>query len=204
MSFQSVHDLLTPPSIVRKTKFWDWFDGDSLKSWWTTRDVVGTGTFAMSDAVDEGFKISTGGSSGDRSEIYFNDIRHYSETGSIIIWVAKAVDSTNALTDIGSTNDGTTTAYSIIRFHTGQANWNYLSKGAGAGSIDLGIARDNNFNEWKISHNTASVTIFNNDILTGVATSNIPTSRQQPYAASGAIEAAAKDLLLRRCEAYNT
>jgi len=86
MTFNSVYEILDPISTIRKQRFWDWFDGDALRSWWAQTSFGAGGTVSMEDAVDEGLKIVTNTASLDGQQIDFNDERHYSETASIFYW----------------------------------------------------------------------------------------------------------------------
>jgi len=61
---ESLYSKLNHPTQVAKQRVVERFDGDTLDERWTTEDTDGTNTFAMADVIDEGFEITTGGSSG--------------------------------------------------------------------------------------------------------------------------------------------
>ncbi len=92
----SVYELLNPLTQERKTRFWDWFDGDALNAMWTEAPVGGGGTVSMDDAVDGGVKIVTNAGNNDGIAITHNQIRHFSDTPTMIaIWKTTSTSSLN-------------------------------------------------------------------------------------------------------------
>jgi hypothetical protein len=208
MTFGSVYEILTPLTTVRKQKFWDWFDGDDLKSIWTKTDLYGgTGIFAMSDNTDEGFSVKTDTGSGDQSELDFNNIRHYSHTASVCISVVRRVSATAVITgfvgqivgddlEVASYNDSTVGS-SFKRLYTADA-----STGSDA---DSSVAPDTAWTTAKIVMGSSDIRLWINGVLEVTKTTNRPTVKQQPYfsvftqSGGGTIEGR-----IRYYEAYNT
>jgi hypothetical protein len=87
--YDSMYESRSDLTTVQKQHFVEWFSGSALDSIWTERDLVGTGTFAMDDSVDGGYKISAGSGGTDQQQIDFNGIRHYEEQGCVMIAVSK-------------------------------------------------------------------------------------------------------------------
>lgn len=206
MSFQSVHDMLTPPGIVRPQKFWDFLDGDSLRSWWTATNL-GSGSIAMDDTVDKGLLITTGASSGNEGHITFNDIRHYSHVSSVCIAVTKANDATNRDMHAGFTEQtGSVFNTRASYLDASAATFKRLqtSVNGSTTNTDTSIVLDENWTKSKVELRASSVLISLSDTLEGISTSNVPDVALQPYCRFETKEAAAKTGNIRRMECYNT
>jgi len=102
---QSVFELTDPFGFDRKKRFWDYFDGNSLKSFWHFVNVAGSGSGAMFDGIDGGYEITTGTSSSDSSAITFNGIRHFSNIACSCVISGKKVESANSNQVAGFSND---------------------------------------------------------------------------------------------------
>jgi len=204
MSFQSVHDLLVPPGIVRKQKFWDFFDGDSLRSWW---NVNSTGSNGMVDTVDEGYFLTTGTADNNRESIDHNDINHYSATGATCIFVMRNTETTLRRFFAGFKDSESFGHYAVIDDDTdnGSGNVELVSRdGSSTGAVDLGLSLDETFHKWQLNFRTSSVLAFRDNVLSGLATSNLPTTAQQLNAAAQTRTTAARTAHIRYFEAFNT
>ena len=208
MSFQSVHDMLVPPGIVRKTKFWDFFDGDSLRSWWTRIDHSGTGTDGMVDGVDEGaFVKADTASSGNMSALGFDSPQHYSDSGSVFISVVRAVN-TDGIVNVGlrgniqtqysrnsiqyDNRDGET----FKRLVTGDNSTTTLT--------DSTVAVDQAWTKTKGEARTSSALLFIDDVLEVATTSTLPTTKMEPIISDFNISGGPAETRVRYYEAYNT
>ena len=94
MTYGSVYEITNPLTTVAKQHFVEWFSGEDLDSKrWAYADYLSsnhTGSGMVND-IDGGFKLvgdsSTAGSQ--NTLISFNDKKQYSNTGSVVIWIAK-------------------------------------------------------------------------------------------------------------------
>jgi len=207
MSFQSVHDLLTPPGVVRKQKFWDWFSGDSLKSYWTFANESGSGgSGAMQDAVNGGYQITTDTSSNDYSGISFSNIaNHYSATASSFIAVANR-DSTLSRYWAGlmETKNGVGDYYICDNV---SANTFYILKTSDGGTntdTNTSVAVDTTVRKSQGISNNSSIALWLDDVLEAINTANLPTTALQPNYVVMTNTTAAKTGSIRYFEAYNT
>lgn len=208
MTFSSVYEILTPITTVRKTKFWDWFDGDDLRAIWTTRNITGTGTFAMSDVADDGFTVQSGATSSDESRIDFNSIRHYLQTACVFIGVMKAVSNSSSAQYCGLVNP--TTTYdgidrAIFVLDTANSNTSLrTADGSTSSETTTDVVNDTNFHSVKIECSSANIKLTQDGVLKVTKTTNRPTTRLEPNFGVKTTSAAAKALRARYCEVYNT
>lgn len=207
MTFSSVYQILTPLKTVRKQKFWDWFDGDNIRSWWSETVFGGGGTVSMADAVDEGLKIVSNTADQDGKQIDFNDIRHYSETASILIGVIRlllttsqdimvAFRSVKTGTDITFT--GCDTIFDNVKFilRTGDGTTTSFSSTA--------INLDTIFRNHKTECGSANIKYTLDGILEITKTTNRPTAKLQPVFFAQTRTTTAREGHIRYLEAYNT
>lgn len=208
MTFDSVHEILTPLTTLRKTKFWDWFDGDDLRSWWSKVNVNGTNTFAMDDAVDGGFKIVTGAVNNNRGTIWFNDINHYSPTASIVIFITKFDNSvSNYEAGLSATNDPDAVIDDkiLVRALTTVSFFHlFSSEGTTESTIDSDIARDAVFHGFKIENLVSSAKLFIDGIEKVTKTTNLPDAKIQPAFEIRTRDATTAQANIRYFEAFNT
>lgn len=206
MTFGSVYEILTPLSTVRKTKFWDWFDGDDLRSWWTKTNTAGVGTFAMVDAVDEGFSITCGTASNDGSNIDMNNINHYSAISTIVISVFRRVTATAASIQQVTANDNTTfTHYGLIADDTDFTNYVMITRdGTTQSNQEATFARDAAFHSHKMEFGSANVKATIDGGLEITKTTNRPTADLQPVFRIFARGTGGKEGRIRYMEAYST
>ena len=209
MTFSSVYEILTPLTTVRKTKFWDWFDGDDLRSWWTKRDRAGTGTFAMADAVGEGFSIQSGAVANDISQIDFNDIRHYSNTVSIVQAIIRALSTASQFAVVGFVNPATAVNinFSEVGTNTGQDATNFSITTADATTVSAtgsDLALDTIFRLHKIEMTSTSNIYSIDGVIKVTKITNLPTNKLQPFFMVVTSVSSAKEGRIRYLEAYNT
>ena len=205
--YESFDDLTT----VRKQHFVEWFCGNHLNTdIWNEHDVDGTGTFAMKDSEDGGFSVKAGTSSGDESELDFNNIRPYSHTGSVCIFVTKAIASNSYWTNnVGFTNtQGLSTDYACMQNQDSDTYFSLISKDGSTfnrGSSDIAV--DNNWHGFKLECTSTHLKLTIDGVLEVNKTDNRPTAKLQPvvniYTQSGSAPTAGEGLI-RYFEAYNT
>jgi len=205
MSFQSVHDMLTPPGIVRKTKFWDFFDGDSLRSWWTLTDSTGTGSGAMNDAIDGGYRLTSGTGFFDLIRIDFNNISHYEETGCVFIGILNIDSITSNTQSAGLADTGPASPHRALYKNASGSTFLQLETNGGSTTTgDSSIAIDTVTHKAQINMRSASALLTIDDLLEVVNTANLPTQPMQPTLVMLGQAGSAKTGNYNYCEAYNT
>ena len=208
---QSLYSKLYNPAQIAKQRVVERFDGDALDERWTTVDIVGTGSFAMVDIVDEGFQITTGANSLDRSTIWFNDIRHYDFNASRIIFVCRNVVTTTrgwrsgfsrTNDPIGVTDhravieDDTVTGGGVLRLLAGNATSSALA--------NMTTSQNIVFHKYSVETKASSIQGKVDNILEATISSTLPTASMQPVFEVITRAAATRELRIRYCEAYNT
>jgi len=204
MTFTSVHEILNPLTQERRQRLWEWFDGDALGSRWTTRDITGTGTFAMNTEVNGGFRITTGTNSSDSSSIWFNDINHYSHLTAVIIWVSRRVGATT-FSAVGLTDDvfDVSSNQTNIQDDTGDTNKTFVTASGTATSSSTGVAINTNFTSYKITAGSSVYTAFVDGIQRVTNSTDKPTGKMQPNANCFARSTGGKSIDVRYYEAFN-
>jgi len=202
------------PSTMRiipaKTHFVEWFCGDNLddKRWVT--GTSGTSVFAMSDSIDGGFSLKTGGVNGNKSWIDFggNDVRQFANNGSACIVVSKLVSTNYGYMEVGMNGNDYMEVKSAIRWYSDSYNNNIKFKVDSHTAIDSGLSagEENNWHCYKIETKTSSSEGKIDGVLK--TTSDIPNAygtNLQPFVyvanseGGGVIEG-----LVRYFEAWNT
>ena len=207
MTFESVYEILNKPTEIRKQRFWDWFDGDALRSWWTKNDLVGNGTFAMVDTVDEGFGVTTGAINNNSSSINFGDIRPFNETACVCIGIVKRVsDLSNLKSGLANITLNDSIESAFYRDDTVRT-FKELRTGDNIGNTVLAtdIVIDTNFTKYKIECGSANIKLSLDGILKITKTTDRPTVRLQPDPLNMSTRtSAAREGRSRYCEVYNT
>lgn len=211
MTFANVYEMLNHPAEVRKTHFWDWFDGDDLKSWWFERHFT-AGTVAMADEVDGGIKITSGATTSDVLTIDFNDIRHYAYDGSIVECVFKrsSVSSSHQVM-AGTIAPGNYTSWH--GYQAGQngpvdtSNFSMRSNDGGVTDSRTSFSEsiDTNYHRYKMKVNGTNFTTWFDGILAATKTNDLPSQKLQPTLLTNSHNQNSSAIL--QCtyiEAYNT
>ena len=174
---------------------------------WTTNDVTGTNTFAMSDSVDGGFQITTGSGNGDHGTITFNDIRQYAHNGSTIIGVVK-FDETTIDGAFGLSNSNSLgSSHSVLWNESIETNFKLSTSGTGARTeTDTSVVRDTSTRTVKIVNGSSDVNMyFDNVLVSTISSPNpVPNAAMQPIFYLKTQSAATKTGHITYCEAYNT
>lgn len=205
----SIYEHLTPAGLIaeQKTHFVEWFSGDALDSIWTYRDVSGTGSGAMNDAVDGGYSITSGASNPNSSMIDFNDINHYSNTGSVVIGVSKNNTATDYFHIVGFTEQVGSPADTRISYNqdsTASFQILYTSVNGSSTTTNTTLSLDQVFNKSKIELRASTAVLWVNDTLECISTSTLPDVALQPHFRQGTRTSAARTGSIRYMECYNT
>ena len=204
--FDSMYESFNPLTTVNKQHFVEWFSGSALDSIWTQTDVAGTGTFAMDDTVDGGFKITTGASGSNESNINFNNKRQYEETACVCIAVWKTFATSLQETHVGlSANITSYPVNSAALYVDNGGNFNIrTADGSTSSQTSTGTAVDTNFHSYKIECKSADIEMSVDGVKTNDKTTNRPTIPMQPFSAVRHISGGAQSTSTRYMECYNT
>ena len=209
MVFDSVYEMFNPLTSVRKQHFWDWFSGRTLNMGtdgrWAYTDRIGNHTGSgMVDEADGGFKLQ-GDTSTNQTLIAFNDKKEFSNTGSVVIWVAK-MGATGTSKQGGWGMCGVMPNYwqNGMKLNVPQnSNYGFYTMDASTESatdIDP-IADTETWRVYKLEQLDGSAECTINGVLEATRTANMSTTAMQPFMYS---KFADSPSYARYCEAYNT
>jgi hypothetical protein len=174
-SLTSVYELTTPFGKERKQRFWDYFDGDALRSWWNTS---GTATISMDDTVNSGVKIVTTSTSGSSGTIDTNTINHYSNTGHVIISRWKSDSATNIDYIVGlATRTGATNRAYIILENSPNAIDLATRDGSTYSSVSFISSPDANWHNFKQQMTSTNFRGYMDGNFEAVKTNNLPADK---------------------------
>ena len=190
--------------MVRKQQVIDNFVGDSLNERWNEHNAQGTGTFAMVDAINEGFSVICGGGLNDSSQINFNDINQFDPASVQCIVEARSIQDTLQEFDFGLRN-GLAGHFIIFSQKTNSSTFIRMSVNDGSGTInDTSVSNDTVWHNFIFILKTSLARFYIDGIFEGVITTNLPTQKLQPRFRVGNDTAAAREGRTRYYEAYNT
>jgi len=204
-AFQSMTEALDPaPGIVPKTHFVEWFSGDALDSIWTLTDIVGTGSGAMNDATNGGYRITTGGTDDNETSINCNDIRHYSNTASMISIVMVRAATARIRGGFSEDTD-MTNSFALIQNDFDDTNYELSTDdGTTETSTASSTAVDTTKRRHDITLSSASIQSRIDGTLEVAKTTNLPDTTQQPFCSVKARSTGAKTGDIQYLEAYST
>jgi hypothetical protein len=206
---RSLYELLHPSGVVAKQRVVDNFSGDALNERWTTFSSAGSGTFAMTDTINEGFSITTSTTNDAYAEIDFNDKRQFG-TSSGFISEVKRVSATSANLGVGLANTimltNNTSHYGWLN-QTTDTNYLMVSNNdtSTRTTVDSGEPIDENWHTLSAILNATNVRgYFDGDFKT-VESTDLPLIKMQPSLIIDAPSGAnSKEARIRYFEAYNT
>ncbi len=204
---RSLYELLHPLGVIAGQQVVDNFSGDSLNERWTTLNRAGTNTFQMNDGIDQGFEIISDTSELDSGVIAFNDINHYSETGSVNISVARLVTSiTDQFMFTGFTNDDGTSVdrVGLDTDSSGNTKFLLITTNVSNTTVDTGINLDLIFRLWRTEIQSSLCKLSDESGLLAISTTNLPDTPLQPYFRMGTRVFASRTGRIRYMEAWNT
>ena len=201
----SIYELINAPTNVMKQHFVEYFSGDALDTYrWTSTQVNSPATFAM---IDGGFRITADSGANNEGMINFNNIRPFSHTGSVAIWIEKDVQTSSYTGYCGLAN-GITGVDSdfpeIALLYNWSVNTNMGLRTGDASTkstTESSVALDTNWHCHKIELTSSNVTHTIDGVLETTKTTNRPTAKLQPVAG---VFGNGKSIDVRYCEAYNT
>ncbi len=205
----SVYELTTPFGALRKQRFWDYFDGDALGSRWTESDFSGSGSFGMTDLVNEGYRITTALVSNASSGINFNNIHQYDFQASAYIAEWRAVEGDQILVFSGlmDSQSSTGTDAIVTRLDVGETDYYLRSADATTPSNSATtISNDTNWHTHNFTINSTVARYWIDGNLEVAKTTNLPTVKLQPSfnSFSRTSPTTATKARIRYMECYNT
>ena len=209
MAFPSVYEMTNPLTTVRKQHFWEYFSGSTLNIRWTTSNITHTGTYAMVDEVDEGFSILSS-TSGARSAIGFNNIRHYAPRASVAIFDLKRITDASHDSYAGFKFDHSNSTF-LNTAVVSQASYAtniglYTGDGSTATNLEGTTSRDTAWHNYKIENGTDDIKLSIDGVVDVTKTTNRPetSTKLQPFILNSTNTAATRDTRIKYFEAYNT
>ena len=226
---KSIYDQLNENGTVAKQRVVDNFTGDALDTdrWSTSKDSYnsGTPTFAMSDEIDGGFKVTAEGSIdnssggvGSASSWAGNNIRHFAHNGSVYIDVFKQNTASShhkvCTHGFGETLRGDGAGNNASLWLNGvNAGASYFTtrtcSGSGnqSGDVSSDVAYDQNWHSYKIENKSSKVEFTLDGVLktNNTTTSNIPQGKMAPISGiQGTSTSTAPSYSIKYVECYNT
>tara|TARA_R110000765_G_scaffold81640_1_gene159619 strand:+ start:339 stop:965 length:627 start_codon:yes stop_codon:yes gene_type:complete len=206
---KSMYDQLNAHGTVAKQRFVETFSGSGLDTDRWNVTTTGNGAATMSDEADGGLKITSDSGATGGIMINFNNIRQYSQTGSVCIFVGKRTSASDAQMLGGlSSNTALNEDVASIKDYTGYAgNKQFATANNGSWQTqDTTVAKSTNYNSYKIELLSSSVTMSVDGLTEITNSTQVPDAPVQPffYASESAGAASAKSAQIRYMEAYNT
>ncbi len=200
---ESIYEIFTPLTVERKQHFWEWFVGDTIKNCWTKNALFGTSIGAMCSNIDGGFKSAWSVDSVNTTYT-FNDVRHYSETGSVWITTTKRTTAGQIIVGLSST-DRHNTQYNSYQDSTSGTFKTLINRnGSCTTTTNTSVCVDTNWTSAKGELTCAASMIWIGNTLEGTSTTNLPTVVMQPIFQHVAISSSNVDISMRYFEVYNT
>ncbi len=205
---KSIYDQLNASGTIAKQRVVETFTGDALDTdRWNTTNVNGSNTFAMADSVDGGFQLTTAGADSNSGTINFNNIRHFSATGAVMISVWKK-DIVNCAGVTGFKNaTGAIYPTSQCAYVRNGSTSSYVELLSGAGSVtdstDSTTATSQAFHNYKIELSSDVKLTYDGTLI--ITKSGVPSSALQPFTGIQKRSGAGTAILNNRyMECYNT
>lgn len=209
MTFASVYEVLTPISTVRKTKFWDWFDGDAIRNWWLVSFTISDGSSGMNDVVNEGAFLTTGTTIQSGKFLEAGGVRHYSHTASKFIGIIQAENTTNNETAIGGNTEATggpNNNFAMVGVFSSISTTDFviLTGGGTVTGTAATFSLDTNFHTHLLENTSSNNIYFIDGGLEVTKSTNRPTLKLQSIVWQKTRTSSAKTGNIRYFEAYST
>lgn len=186
----------------------DRFNGNDLDERWLVSILRGTGTVFMQDDIDEGLNIRALGTPSPqfKSKISFGDIKHYSNTGAVMIGIWRVVEGADNPAKMALINISTDILNENFVQTQNSANFNIVSNDGTTTSSTAGSAyTETDFQKFQITLTPTVATLIANGILEVTHTTNLPTARLEPtFQQNSTVANVPKNLRVRYAEAFNT
>ncbi len=184
--------------------FVEWFSGDALDTIWNQLDTQGSATFAMVDAIDEGFSITCGAGLNDSSQINFNGINHYDPSGlENIAWV-RSMSIVQQEIDHGLRETLTGHRITFSQKNNSSTFTRTTTNGGSDNIQNSSKTSDTLWHKYRFKLDSISARFYIDDDFENVHTTQLPTDGLQPRFRVANDTAAAKEGRMRYFEVWNT
>ncbi len=168
-------------------RFLYFFAGDALDTdVWNKRDINGTNTFAMIDAVDGGYSILTDATADSRASLDFNNIRQYDFDASTFLCTMRTmIVNSNQLVAHGLVNDptsdfGNTSNGVQVESATSTGFEVASSDGTTRTTTTMSLTHDTNYHNYKTVLSATNIVVDADGVLDTTKTTNLPDAKLQP------------------------
>lgn len=197
-------------TVVDGARFVDYFSGDSLKSWWTIRNIQGSNTYLSHNSIDGGLAITTGAINNDIGQIDFNDIKQFDPANAVMTVIAKCNESTSRILkfELGDQDTRTQedpaellryiddTRDTFIRLTTSlNETSTVVDTVISSGGTGKNLIRLEGF--------SGSATLSMNDSLVATSTTNLAVAISEPKIKARTLTTASRRVNLTYCEVWN-
>lgn len=210
--FSSMYEAFVNLTTLKKQFFEQWMAAKQRSSIWTTGGSAGSSS--MTDDVDQGLDISTGGSNNDTQFIHFNNKRQFNYQASMLLSLMRAVTTTPTAMLAALLRDTAQAGNLLLSVGTNymaigkeeSSNFKIITAdGSTASGTDSDVAGDNSFHLHQ-GEMTASNNKYTLDgVLKVTKTTNLcATNGLQPFAGVRTGTAAVRNMKLKYISAWNT
>jgi len=193
-------------SEEQKQHFVEWFSGDSLDSIWTFTDHAGTGSGAMNDAVDGGYRITTGATTDNNSSINFNDINQYSHNASVFeVVIRRNTTFTQSQSGLAEQIASLADTWIAYRDDTSSSFKELQTKlNSSTTNVDSTVSIDTDLTRVRLETKASSALMWIAGSLECISTTNLPDVALQPFVRSYTRNSSASTTDITYLEVYNT
>tara|TARA_R110000787_G_scaffold286259_1_gene403887 strand:+ start:871 stop:1722 length:852 start_codon:yes stop_codon:yes gene_type:complete len=166
--------------------FEEYFTGNTLGVIWTLVNTAGSGSASLTDGIDNGVTLATGGSEDNKSALTLNNIRHFDLAKSTFYCIVVNNNLGRATAGLSNGGDplGVTNSYSVLDSNSNSNFALQTGDGSGISNTVTDITKNTNVNQWKIISNGTNVKLFamvlGSWVLKVTKTTNLPTGSGQP------------------------
>ncbi len=204
---QAIIEARQPFGAEIKQHIVEWFSGDTLDSIWT-KSIETSGTIVMQDVIDGGLIFTTSTTSFDDNGLTFNNIEHYDHNGSAFIVVFRRItdNGEQMLSGLFGNNviNGTPRDVIYARDGSGGAQKRFHTSDASTGtSVDMDQIGDLLWTVYFGQVFPSHATMHSNGKLAVIKTTNLPSSKMQPYVKMRSTNTTISTTAIRYYEAWN-
>ena len=187
----SIYDQLNASGTVAKQRVVETFSGSAVDTdRWTTTGLgagVGNTTFTIDDEVDGGaLMLVSSGISGE-GIANFNDVRQFSNTGSVFICTTKSNDVASGQNSRVGLKHGTNVVFNGGQLAGTENGYNvssissFCADASGFNRTNTSLGRDTSYHTFKGELTASDYKLTVDGVLETTDTTNLPTVKLQPF-----------------------
>lgn len=204
----SLYERWSALTQVLKQRVVEYFVGSGLDTdRWNQNNRSGTGTFAMIDAIDEGYSVSCNTASGSSSALDFNDKRQFDNSNSIMVAIYRRVSASTTISKVGLLGSSTYGSLTTGALFSDQTNQTFklviTSDGTTSSNTATSIGIDTSWHSYKLELGASNVKAYIDGVLEVTKSTNLPNAKLMPHFASENIGGGVGETRIRYLEAYN-